>query len=262
MTRALILAAGQGTRLRPLTNNQPKCLVPFAGRPLLAHQTESLRAAGTENIHVVGGYRADQIAAQGYACTDFKGYAETNMVGTLFYARDLLPGDDDLIIAYGDIIYTPENLAALLSCDAPIGLMIDMNWQDYWSMRFEDPLSDAETLKFDPSLRLTEIGKKPNSFDDIQGQYTGLIKIRADFIAPLIQFYDQLDQTRLYDGQPYSNMYLTSLLQMLIDAQWHLQAVPVRAGWLEVDSVADLELYESLHQVGALSPFYPLKSAK
>jgi NDP-sugar pyrophosphorylase family protein len=58
---AIILVAGQGTRLRPLTNDKPKCLVELAGKPLLEHQLETLRARGVEDIHIVGGYRADQL---------------------------------------------------------------------------------------------------------------------------------------------------------------------------------------------------------
>ncbi|MBK1652709.1 sugar phosphate nucleotidyltransferase [Halorhodospira halochloris] len=57
--RAIILAAGQGTRLRPLTDDRPKCMVELEGKPLLEHQLEVLRGAGIEDIHVVGGYRAE-----------------------------------------------------------------------------------------------------------------------------------------------------------------------------------------------------------
>ncbi|MFI4955397.1 MAG: NTP transferase domain-containing protein, partial [Gammaproteobacteria bacterium] len=80
MTRAIILAAGQGTRLRPLTNDKPKCLVPLNGIPLLARQAATLRACGVENIHVVGGYCVEQIQALNYSCSINADYATTNMV--------------------------------------------------------------------------------------------------------------------------------------------------------------------------------------
>ena len=114
MTRAIILAAGQGTRLRPLTNDRPKCLVPLAGISLLERQAQTLRSCGINEIRVVGGYLVDEIKKRGFACSINENYAATNMVATLFSAIDYLPGDDDLIISYGDIVYQPQNLQALL----------------------------------------------------------------------------------------------------------------------------------------------------
>ena len=65
--RAVVLAAGEGTRLRPYTLDRPKCLVPLAGRPLLEWQTTALRRAGIDDVTILTGYRAEQVAALGYA---------------------------------------------------------------------------------------------------------------------------------------------------------------------------------------------------
>ena len=54
--RAVILAAGMGTRLRPITESKPKCLVKAAGKPILQHQIEAYLAAGVEQVLVVTGY--------------------------------------------------------------------------------------------------------------------------------------------------------------------------------------------------------------
>lgn len=259
MTRAIILAAGQGTRLRPLTDALPKCLVPLAGKALLERQFEALDQCGISEKLVIGGYCAQAIIDRGYPCRKFSGYAQTNMVGTLFSAESWLTGDDDLIIAYGDIIYTAENLFALLSSNAPIAVMIDQNWHAYWSARLSDPLSDAETLRMDDDNRILELGKKPHSLDEIQGQYTGLVKVRTDQIQPMINLYHRLDPTATYDGQPYSHMYLTSLLQAMIDQGFDIRAVNVHGGWLETDTVDDLRLYAQLYAAGTLSAFYPLQ---
>ena len=58
--KAIILAAGTGSRLMPLTAEKPKCMVKLAGRPLLHRQIETLRGAGVDVIILVGGYRSDQ----------------------------------------------------------------------------------------------------------------------------------------------------------------------------------------------------------
>ena len=258
MTRALILAAGQGMRLRPLTDDKPKCLVPLLGKSLLERQIHTLHEAGVKDIHIATGYRADQIEALGFPTTLNERYATTNMVATLFSALDFINKRGDLIIAYGDIVYQSNNLEALLACPDEIALMIDAKWRDLWSLRLENPLEDAETLIMDQAGFVTELGKKPESYDQIEGQYTGLIKIRADKIADFVNFYDQLDRGGLYDGKDFDNMYMTSLLQFLIDADWKAKAVIVENGWLEVDSVEDLEHYETLAKEQRLNAFYRL----
>lgn len=256
MTRALILAAGEGTRLRPLTNNLPKCLVPLLGKSLLERQIHTLKQAGIKNIHIATGYRADKIEVLGFNTTFNARFAETNMVETLFNATDFIQQDGDLIISYGDIVYQIDNLEALLACDDEIALMIDAKWKELWSLRLDNPLDDAETLVMDKYGYVVELGKKPMGYERIQGQYTGLIKVRNDRISDFVTFYEQLDRNKKYDGSEFDNMYMTSFLQLLIDASWKAKAVLVNNGWLEIDSVEDLARYEALAVEGGLNKYY------
>ncbi len=259
MTKALILAAGQGTRLRPITDDKPKCLTPLNGKSLLARQVAVLQQAGVDEITVIGGYRIDQIKSLGYACVENPAFESTNMVSTLFCAEDKMRGNDDLLICYGDIIYQAENLATVLENKAEIALMIDRDWRRLWELRLENPLEDAETLKLDGEMNVLELGKKPKSYEQIQGQYTGLIKVRGDKINDFIDHYRQLDQAASFDGQDFDNMYMTSFLQQLIDAGWEVKAAQVSNGWLEIDSVSDLQTYQELQDQGALKPFCDLR---
>lgn len=258
MTRAIILAAGQGTRLRPLTDDRPKCMVPLLGKPLIAWQTAALRDAGIEDIHVVAGYRADHIIGAGYDCTVNHDYASTNMVASLFTALPFIEREGDLLISYGDIVFESKNLSAVLSCEDEICVMIDQEWLRYWQLRLDDPLSDAETLQLDENGFILEVGKKPTDYDQIESQYTGLIKIRADAVPGFVNFYKALDPTAMYDGRDFDNMYMTSFLQLLIDAGWRVKGVPVENGWLEVDSVEDLRIYEKMATEGRLDRFCKL----
>ena len=66
MTIAVILAAGQGTRLRPLTNDKPKCLVEIDGKSILKRQTSTLREAGIQDIKIVTGYKGNEIEKLGF----------------------------------------------------------------------------------------------------------------------------------------------------------------------------------------------------
>ncbi len=256
--RAIILAAGEGTRLRPYTLDRPKCLVELGGKPLLVRQVEILKSAGIKNITVLTGYRADLIEALGYPTIHNPDYAHTNMVVTLMCSAVLLDGSDDVLIAYSDILYEPRIIRVLCACTEPMCATVDMLWLELWQLRMDDALTDAETLRLDDQMNITELGKKPQSLDDIEGQYMGLIKLRADFAPRVVDAYKQLDPEGLYDGHSLADMYMTSFLQCLIDQGHPLKAVCVKNGWLEMDTVNDLMLYKQMHEQGTLRKYYQL----
>ena len=253
--RAVILAAGCGTRLRPLTDNRPKCMVELAGSSLLERQLMVLRAAGIDQITVVTGFRSDKIDADGCHLVHNPDYDVTNMVATLFSAREVFSAEHDLLVSYGDIIYEPRVLASVSNCTAPVCVATDIAWRAYWEARMSDPLSDAETLRLGPAGNILELGKTPEGFDDIEGQYIGLFKVRADHVRDLIDTYDAMDREGQYDGKDFANMYMTSFLQPLIDIGWAVRAAFVENGWLEVDSVEDLDSYQAMHATGRLNRF-------
>jgi choline kinase len=248
MTHCLILAAGEGTRLRPLTYDRPKGLVTLLGKSLVSYQIDTLKMCGIKDIAIATGYKAEKFATLGYQMFHNELFASTNMVESLFAARSFLEqAKGDVLISYGDIVYQQENLVSVLATDGDIVVMVDDGWFKLWSARNENLLNDAETLKYGKHGQIVELGKKPTSLDDINGQYTGLIKIQAQKVADLVSFYDQLDRSSHYDGHTFEQMYMTSFLQLLIDAGWMVMPAHVSHGWLEVDTVEDLKLYEQLY---------------
>lgn len=252
--QAVHLAAGQGTRLRPLTEDRPKPLVELGGTSLLERNVETLRAAGIDEQIVVTGYEAAKIAAL-TETLDFETvhndvYDETEMIYSLFCAADAFPeeGEGDLVISYGDIVYGQSVVDALLDCEAPMCIVVDREWRQLWEERFEDPLEDAETLDLDEDGRILSIGDEPDGYEEIDAQYTGLVKVRNDHIEAFIDAYRAVDERT--DG--YVSIDTTAFLQRLIDQGWHLQAVPIDGGWLEVDTLDDLERYRELYEADAL----------
>ena len=252
---AIILAAGQGSRLRPYTNDRPKCMVSLFGKPMLYRQLEVLRAAGINDITLVGGYKADALEVDGVNIVLNPRYAETNMVSTLFCAESVMTSDQDLLILYGDIIYEPKVLESLLSCDCSLAISVDREWRRFWQLRMDNPLADAETLKLQDGNRIVELGKKPSGYEEVQGQYMGLIKVRADVVTAFREAWHVMDRAAMYDGKNFDNMYMTSFLQCLIDLGWDARAAFTDNGWLEVDTVQDLEEYELMQREGLLSSF-------
>ncbi len=255
--RAVILAAGEGTRLRPFTADRPKCLVELAGRPLLAWQLDALTAAGVDDVTIVTGYRADQITV-GTRRVHNPRYDDTNMVASLMCARDAFDGTDDVLVAYSDIVYEARLVEALTGSAAAVAVLVDREWRALWELRMADPLGDAETLRMDPDGRLRELGRKPSSYDDIGGQYVGLVRVRADVAPEWPRRYDALDPAGTYEGRDRDHMFMTAFLQLMIDDDVPVHAVTVDRGWLEVDTCEDLEVYAGLHARQELAGFVRL----
>ena len=121
MTNCLILAAGEGTRLRPITIDRPKGLVSFLGKPLVSHQIEILKASGIEDIAIATGYRADDFNSLGCKTYHNKNYSCTNMVESLFAARSYFEqASSDICISYGDIVYEQRNLQKVLETEGVV----------------------------------------------------------------------------------------------------------------------------------------------
>ncbi|MFI9154604.1 glucose-1-phosphate thymidylyltransferase [Streptomyces sp. NPDC053367] len=118
--KALILAGGNGSRLRPLTYSMPKQLIPIAGRPVLVHAVETIRETGVRQIGVVVGRHADQIAAalgdgraHGVEITYIPQDAPRGLAHAVAVARPFL-GDDDFLMYLGDNVL-PDGVGAVVA---------------------------------------------------------------------------------------------------------------------------------------------------
>ena len=222
--KLLILAAGKGSRLQPLTNNKPKCLVEFMGIPLLEWQLRAARELGIKNLGIVGGFMAHRLKEYDLKIFINGDYSCSNMVYSLYSARDFIDGSDDLIISYGDIIYEKSVLAKLMESKGDISIMVDVDWAQLWGLRFDDPLSDAETCVIQDN-EIKELGSKTNDITKIHGQYIGLIKICKNKIKQVIDIYELLLNETKSESLSYKNMYMTDYIQLLINNQWKVQAV-------------------------------------
>ena len=241
--KAIILAAGQGTRLRPLTNDRPKCMVKYQNKPIIDFILETMNNCKLSDIALINGYKNDvlenYLKDQSLTFYTNEIFYKTNMVSTLFCAKDFM--DDDLIISYADIVYKEEVLEKLIDSKDDFSVVIDRKWKELWSQRMENPLDDAETLKI-KNDKIIELGKKPNSYEEIEGQYIGLIKISKNIINKVVNFYESLNRGNIYDGKDFNNMYMTSFIQMIIDNLNDVKPVFIDGGWVEVDCVDDLKV--------------------
>ncbi len=238
--KVILLVAGEGKRLRPYTLDRPKCMVEIDGTSLIDRQISVLHAEGLDDIVMIGGYKAQMLKKFDTKLKINPDYYKTNMLWTLFCAEEELEGD--VIVSYGDIVYSKEILQELLKSTADIAVVIDKGWESYWRARSENPLDDAETLKLREDGTIREIGQKPKSLDEIEGQYMGLMKFSAKGLKLIKEiFHTAVDKGELL-GKEVENSYMTDLLQALINSGNMVTAISVSDLWVEIDEVSDINL--------------------
>lgn len=235
--KAIILAAGRGSRMNQLTQDHPKCMVKFKNRTLLDWQVSALSGAGIGDISLVGGYKKEKISHPKISQIFFnEKWSETNMVYSLFCADQWLDGD--FVVSYSDIFYEDEVVKKLLRSDAEIAITYDKNFAQLWLQRSENPLSDLETFKIDEKSFLLEIGQKPQNISEIEGQFMGLIKFTKTGWKKAKEVLKNYEIAKLD---------CTSALQILLKNNLKIKAVAIDSTWGEVDNARDLELYERIY---------------
>ena len=256
----IILAAGQGNRLKPLTNEKPKCLVEIFGKSLLNWQLDLFSSFQITDISIVKGYLKEKINFPNINHFENNNFQTTNMIETLFCAKEKIC--DSTIISYGDIIYEKTVIEKLLKNDDDISVIVDKNWKDYWSIRFDNPINDLESLSIDFENNISNIGQKIENIDDIQGQYIGLMKFQNSGSEFLKSFYDKCKnfaengKNYLKTNLPFEKSYMTDLLQGMIDEGYKIRAIPISSGWLELDTYDDYIKYKKMFDNKTISKFF------
>ncbi len=255
--KVVILAAGWGSRLKPLTDDRPKCMVEVNGKSIIERQLDVMRACGVneKEITIIAGYRNDVLKSR-FQGTEINfivnsEFETTNMVCSLMCAKHQMEQEQDVIVSYGDIIYGEPVFRRILESSDDMSVIVDDGWYEYWAKRCENPLDDAETLMFDADSYLTEIGQKTTDLKKIQSQYIGLMRFRGKGLKALLDLSAEAKR-RSEQGEKlwrtdrtYPKMYMTDLLQGLIDEGHKLRAVHIQRGWYEIDNCEDLKVVEA-----------------
>jgi len=232
--RAVILAAGRGSRIGAETDGCPKCLIELAGSSLLEWQLRSLAAAGINRILVVGGYRSELLCGE-YELARNERWAATGVVATLAEAADWL-SQGTCVVSYSDIVFHPAHVRQLCASEAHISITYDKAWETLWNERFESPLTDAETFAQSGGW-LTAIGARASTVGDIEGQFMGLLRLTPAGAAQLLACWNRVNDAER------DRMDMTTLLARLLREGASICTVAVSGRWCEVDRSEDLTLY-------------------
>jgi len=235
ITKAIILSAGKGSRLLPLTEDRPKCLIEFCGRSLLEWQIDALAANSIGDIVVVTGFRDDLVDAVAAARTGVRTlfnpfYHVADNLGSVWLARAEF--DRDLLLLNGDTLVSPRLVARVLdAASGPINVTIDEK-SDY----------DADDMKvLRESDRLLRIGKalEPGEYN---AESIGFLAFRGDGPA---QFIAQVDRM-MHTSEGTRRWYLRAI-DALAQEKADVRVVSIKGEqWQEVDFPEDLPKAEAL----------------
>ena len=242
--KAIILAAGQGTRLKKYTQDLPKGMLSFMGKTIIERQIELYRACGINDIIVVTGFASDKISYEGVKYYHNDKFAETNMVESLMTAK--ADFDDDIIVSYSDILFEKRLLEKMMNCAADYGCAVDDEWQDYWAKRYGKVDFDTESLSIDDDDNIAELGLENPALKDIDARYIGLLKFSTNGMKKVVAIMEEAhekydDKPWQQSGKPVRKAYMTDLLNALIESGEEVKAVHFNHGWIEFDTNDDYE---------------------
>ncbi len=242
--RAIIIAAGRGRRLMPLTADSPKCFAEVQGKRLLDWDLAALLSAGIKEVCFIGGYQIDKVRAQ-YPQFTFRhndNWENNNILLSLMYAEDLM--DQPFICTYADVLYTSKLVKDLIATSGDAVLSVDTCWRKRYEHRTMHPPDDAEKVIVSNGI-VTKVhrGILP---DDAYGEFTGLAKFSKEGAQKLKEHFQRCKN--LYAGKPFreasvfEKSYLILLYQEMIEHGVKFTHSDSPGEYLEVDTQQDFEL--------------------
>ena len=241
--KAIIIAAGMGSRLNPLTNQKPKCMLELNGKTLLQHQIEALKGGGIDKISVIKGYKKEMIDYPNLTYYLNDNYQNNNILHSLFYAEKEM--DDAFVAAYSDIFYSKEIVRRLLDNRGDISIVVDIDWRGYYEGRTDHPIEEAENVVFDSNNNVVKIGKILPDKDSVHGEFVGMMKCTKKGALIFKRYFKRLK--KVYSGKPFQRVkvfekaYLTDMFQDMADFGVKINCVIIERGWTEIDTVQDYE---------------------
>ena len=242
--KAIIIGAGRGRRLMPLTEDDPKCFAPIAGRRIIDWNLESLRGGGLQEIVFIGGWQIDKVRGD-YPHLTFchnDRWEQNNILASLMYARDHMA--EGFVCSYADILYRPSIVRRLVEHPGEITLAVDTDWRSRYHHRSEHPEDDAEKVRV-AGETIVEISRRIPAHA-AHGEYIGVAKFSPAGAARLCEHYDRVIGE--FDGRPFreapgvQKAYLIHLLQDMIELGVAMSKVDTHGDYLEIDTTEDYDL--------------------
>lgn len=223
--KALLMAAGKGTRISRYIEGKPKCTVDIGEITLIEYTIKELLKRGIKSIALVLGYHADEIKEilKNYDITYYYNYFYdvTNSIASAWFAKDFL--DDDMILMNADVYLEPALLDKIFETDKTPILFSDSSRKEVADYKFY--YEGNELIKFGKNLE----------GNDISGEYVGVAKIEKSFLKEMLSRMDKL----IADGK--HGMWWEDILYSFVGERQIFVKDIDGMFWAEVDYVDDYE---------------------
>lgn len=252
--KAIIIGAGRGSRLRHLTDDIPKTLVPILGRPMLDSILEALAAGGfrREDVIFICGYRAEVIRERYPDLTyvENRSWEHNNILASLLCAREHLSGG--FVSTYADIVYRPEIVADIVRSPHDITLASDTAWRRRYVGRSQHPETDAEKLRAEGD-RVVQISRRIPS-EEASGEFIGVMRATPAGAAQIVAAFDEacarFAGKEFREGRSFEKAYLIDLLAAMLEGGAQMHCVGTDGGYMEIDTLEDAALSEEWWRAG------------
>ena len=242
--RAVVLAASRGTELGALTQDRPKCMVQFGGRPLLERIVDTLRSAAVREIVAVRGYKKEAVDVSGVEFVDNDAWSTTAELASLRCAQGFLQGVS--VVSYGDVLVRRHVLDDLLSADGDVVIAVDPGWRN--SRNVGDRTADLVRCSlphgrgsFLASVGLVEVSslsvEQARAADDaVHGEWIGVLKLSPRGSQLVTALLDRL----ALDAENFARLKVPDLLRAVLADGEPIGVLYTAGGWLDVDVVEDI----------------------
>ena len=242
--KALILAAGAGSRLNEITGGLPKPLVDINGTPLIQRQIDLLKKKNIQKIIVIRGFKSNEFQLDGVTYVDDIKYHEHDQLGSLITAESEL--NEDLLITFGDIVFDENVIEQILSSKVNFGVAIDLNWTESYKKRTDNPIElagkvlikDGKIEEFSENLPIKKEGF-------LIGEFLGIIKLNQNSAITLRKYLEKLEEIhhgKFHDAESFHCAKITDMFQELIESNVEINPIFVNGKWCEIDTPKDLEI--------------------
>lgn len=239
--KAIILAAGSGTRLLHLTKDIPKCKVKVRGKPIIEHALHVLEDAGIKDVSIVKGFLHEEINYPNTKSYYNYDYEKSHILSSLMSAAAELDGE--VIIVYADILFDRGIVLKLMQAKGDFCLVVDGDWRRNYVNRKLHPVEQAEKVIFTDN-KIENVGKHLPA-DDSQGEFIGMLKLSGEGCRILQETYQRVFEKKspfpFHEAQSLEKASLTDIFQELIENGYTLIPAIIKNGWCEIDTIEDLK---------------------
>ena len=223
VTKAVLLAAGKGTRMRELTNELPKPMIPVRGKPILQHIVEGLRAAGVTRFQIIVGWRADVVreffgdGSRFDAAVEYTTQEVQDGTGRVVELAKGFAGPEPFILSYGDILVDPANyhrLADLGGAEALISVKHNPG-----------EIAKGGAVFVNDRFEMTDLREKPKPGEPTSPWYNAGI---YTFRPSIFEFTAKLEKS------PRGEYELTDAIRSLAQSGRRVQVLELSGDWADV----------------------------